>query len=63
MRMEVTSTLAYYNMATNTANKSLIIANQARSLPDWSPSGRILALAANIRLGWEGLPGTNALVY
>jgi hypothetical protein len=26
-------------------------------------SGRLLALPANIRLGWKGLPGTNALFY
>jgi hypothetical protein len=25
--------------------------------------GRILALPTNIRLGWKGLPGTNALAY
>jgi hypothetical protein len=25
--------------------------------------GRFLALSANIRLGWIGLPGTNALAY
>ncbi len=26
-------------------------------------SGRLLALSANIRLGWKGLPGTSALAY
>jgi hypothetical protein len=25
--------------------------------------GRLLALPTNIRLGWKGLPGTNALAY
>jgi len=25
--------------------------------------GRLLALLANIRLGWKRLPGTNALAY
>ncbi len=25
--------------------------------------GRFLALPANIRLGWKGLPGTNVLAY
>ncbi len=25
--------------------------------------GRLLDLPANIRLGWKGLPGTNALAY
>jgi hypothetical protein len=25
--------------------------------------GRFLALPTNIRLGWKGLPGTNALTY
>jgi hypothetical protein len=25
--------------------------------------GRLLALPANIRLGWNGLPGTNTLAY
>ncbi len=25
--------------------------------------GRLLALPANIRLGWKGLPGINALAY
>jgi hypothetical protein len=25
--------------------------------------GKALALPANIRLGWKGLPGTNALAY
>ncbi len=25
--------------------------------------GRLLALIANIILGWKGLPGTNALAY
>jgi hypothetical protein len=25
--------------------------------------GRLLALHANIRLSWKGLPGTNALAY
>ena len=25
--------------------------------------GRVLALPANIRLGWRGLPGSNTLAY
>ncbi len=25
--------------------------------------GRLLALLANIELGWKGLPGTNTLAY
>jgi hypothetical protein len=25
--------------------------------------GKLLALTTNIRLGWKGLPGTNALAY
>jgi hypothetical protein len=25
--------------------------------------GRLLALPTNIRLGWKGVPGTNALAY
>jgi len=25
--------------------------------------GRLLSSLANIRLGWKGLPGTNALAY
>jgi hypothetical protein len=36
------------------------------SLPSLSGAllkGRLLALPANIGLGWKGLPGTNALAY
>jgi len=33
------------------------------SLSDVPLYSRLLALPTNIRLGWRGLPGTNALAY
>jgi hypothetical protein len=34
-----------------------------KHLSDGPLKGRLLALLINIRLGWKGLPGTNALAY
>ncbi len=34
--------------------------NEAPRAPFWD---RLLALQASIRLGWDGLPGTNNLAY
>jgi hypothetical protein len=47
---------------------SLKFVGEARSLPySGAPEKRFtqvaLALPANIRLGWKGLPGTNTLAY
>ncbi len=47
---------------------SLMFVGEARSLPKIGASERCFihvgtALPENIRLGWEGLPGTNTLTY
>jgi hypothetical protein len=39
-----------------------MFAGKARAYPNEAPF-RLLALPTNIRLGWKGLPGTNALGY
>jgi hypothetical protein len=36
---------------------------QVTHLSDAPLKGRVLTLPTNIRLGWKGLPGTNALAY
>ncbi len=47
---------------------SLMFAGKAGAYPSEAPlgaphKGRLLASPTNIRLGWKGLPGTNALTY
>jgi hypothetical protein len=45
-----------------------MFASKARSYPSWgflctAYLGRLLALLANIRPGWNDLPDTNTIVY
>ncbi len=45
---------------------SLVFVDKARAIPrveplKWSLLSQALALPANIRLSWKGLPGTNVL--
>ncbi len=47
---------------------NLMFAGKARAYPSEALSGaplygKLLALPANIRLGWKGLPGTNTQAY
>ncbi len=48
---------------------SLLLVGKAKSLPySGVPErgvhlGRLLAVPTNTRLGWKGLPGTNAIAY
>ncbi len=61
-------TLTYYDIH---FHPSLIFAGKARSLPlEWIPyrtplwkPTRVVALFANIRLGWEWMAATNTLAY
>ncbi len=67
-----TNALAYYKKSTITAVKSfitlapgLMFVGKARSLPYSGAPERcfIHVFSGIIRLGWKGLPGTNALAY
>ncbi len=68
MRFEIGDSFIDLAPVANVIKPSLMFVGEARSLPrvehlKGDSLGLAPALTANNRLGWKGLPGTNALAY